>query len=105
MGELPIRKMTQKYARNEDQPLDQDYHKLVFLLAEGKIRCDFHREPGKISYPSLMFWKEDNNLRLEESTRRGGPVPTAQQVARLLSGGRKRTTSAPGAPLSGRRRA
>merc|ERR1711904_558061 len=84
MGDIPVRKMTQKYARNPDIPLDQDYHKIVFLLAEGKIRVDYHREPGKITYHSITFWKEDNNLRPEDSHRKGAPTPTAQQVTRLL---------------------
>jgi len=84
MGDIPVRKMTQKYARNPEIPVDQDYHKIVFLLAEGKIRVDYHREPGKITYHSITFWKEDNNLRPEESHRKVAPMPTAQQVTRLL---------------------
>jgi len=92
MGDIPVRKMTQKYARNPEIPLDQDYHKIVFLLAEGKIRVDYHREPGKITYHSITFWKDDNDnnkLRYEtrspeDSHRKGQPMPTAQQVTKLL---------------------
>lgn len=81
MGEIPIRKMTQKYARNPDIPPDEDYNKICFFLAEGKIRIDFHREPGKLTFLSITYVSEDGTLR---RLPREGPQPTQAQAQKLL---------------------
>eukprot|EP00931_Biecheleriopsis_adriatica_P115263 TRINITY_DN91078_c0_g1_i1.p1 TRINITY_DN91078_c0_g1~~TRINITY_DN91078_c0_g1_i1.p1 ORF type:complete len:918 (+),score=248.51 TRINITY_DN91078_c0_g1_i1:55-2754(+) len=95
MGEVPIRKMTQKYARNPDVPAEEDIYKICFFLTEqtttstytstGKIRVDYHREPGQLTFRTATYYNEDGNLR-----RRGGPgqkdlpQPTQAQAQKLL---------------------
>merc|ERR1719247_1168754 len=81
MGEVPIRKMTQKYARNPDVPPDEDKHKICYFLAEGKIRVDYHREPGKLTFVSITYKNEDGNLRRLPPN---APQPTHQQAMQLL---------------------
>jgi len=81
MGEVPIRKMTQKFARNPAVPPDEDFHKICYFLAEGKLRVDFHREPGKLTYRSITYVNEDGTLRRNP---RSLPQPTHAQAQRLL---------------------
>mmetsp|Transcript_9290 Transcript_9290/g.29558 ORF Transcript_9290/g.29558 Transcript_9290/m.29558 type:complete len:853 (-) Transcript_9290:431-2989(-) len=81
MGEVPIRKMTQKYARNPATPPDEDFHKICYFLAEGKIRVDFHREPGKLTFRSDTYVNEDGTLR---RLPRSNPQPTHAQAQKLL---------------------
>jgi ornithine--oxo-acid transaminase len=45
--------MTQKYARNPEIPLDQDYHKIVFLLAEAENYINIENEFGAHNYHPL----------------------------------------------------
>merc|ERR1712050_71794 len=73
--------MTQKYARNPEVPCDEDFHKICFFLAEGKIRVDSHREPGKLTFKSITYVNEDGNLR---RLPRNMPQPTHQQAQKLL---------------------
>merc|ERR1719198_1181029 len=84
MGEVPIRKMTQKYAPGENVAPEEEFsnfHKICYFLAEQKIRVDYHREPGKLTYKSITYVSEDGNLR---RLPRNMPQPTAQQVSKLL---------------------
>jgi len=81
MGEVPIRKMTQKYGRNQDVPPDEDYHKVCYFLADGKIRVDYHREPGKLTYRSVTYINEDGVLRRLPRTAQ---QPTHAQTTKLL---------------------
>jgi len=82
MGEVPIRKMTQKYSRNPAVPPDEDFHKICYLLADGKIRVDFHREPGKLTFRSVLYQlTEDGTLRRHP---RNMPQPTHAQAQKLL---------------------
>jgi len=81
MGEVPIRKMTQKYARNSQVPPDEDFHKICYFLAEGKIRVDYHREPGQLTFKTVTYVNEDGNLY---SLPRNGTQPTQQEAQRLL---------------------
>lgn len=81
MGEIPIRKMTQKFAKNSALPPDEDFHKISYFMAEGKIRVDYHREPGKLTFNSITYVHEDGNLyRLPRSAQQ----PTPAQVTKLL---------------------
>jgi len=80
-GEVPIRKMTQKYARSPELPPDEDISKICYFIAEGKIRVDYHREPGKLTYKSITYVNEDNNLK---RLPRSSPQPTQGQVAKLI---------------------
>jgi hypothetical protein len=80
--EVPIRKMTRKYARNPDLTPDQDIHKICYFLAEGKIRVDYHREPGKLTFNQVLYVVEDGNLRVEKP--KTWPQPTAAQAQKLM---------------------
>jgi hypothetical protein len=80
-NELPIRKMTQKYARNPNVPPDEDKHKICYFLAESKIRVDYHREPGKLTFLSITYKIGDGDLKRIPST---APQPTPQQAMQLL---------------------
>eukprot|EP00929_Paragymnodinium_shiwhaense_P051937 TRINITY_DN2605_c0_g1_i1.p1 TRINITY_DN2605_c0_g1~~TRINITY_DN2605_c0_g1_i1.p1 ORF type:complete len:842 (+),score=224.22 TRINITY_DN2605_c0_g1_i1:100-2625(+) len=80
-GDIPIRKMTQKYARTPEIEADDDIYKVCFFIAEGKIRVDYHREPGKLTYKTIMYLLEDGSLvRIPRSL----PQPTQLQVTKLL---------------------
>jgi len=81
MGELPIRKMTRKYARNPAVPPDADIHKICFFLTEGRIRVDMHREPGKLTFKSTTYVNEDGTPR---QLPKDGPQPTQAEAQRLL---------------------
>ncbi|CAD7971031.1 unnamed protein product [Amoebophrya sp. A120] len=71
IGELAIIKMTLKYSRRGEQEMKPgfaqeptpDYHKIVFYVSEGKIRADLHGPRSKIVDESLVYIKEDNQLR------------------------------------------
>merc|ERR1719265_1612024 len=82
MGDVPIRKMTQKYRRNPDVPPDEDKYKICYFLAEGTIRVDYHREPGKLTFLSITYKNEDGNLRRLGAPN--APQPTHQQAMQLL---------------------
>eukprot|EP00928_Gymnodinium_smaydae_P033213 TRINITY_DN23848_c0_g6_i1.p1 TRINITY_DN23848_c0_g6~~TRINITY_DN23848_c0_g6_i1.p1 ORF type:complete len:845 (+),score=178.18 TRINITY_DN23848_c0_g6_i1:58-2592(+) len=79
-GDIPIRKMTQKFARDVDVPPDEDIHKICFFLAEGQIRVDYHREPGKLTYRSILYTIEDNTLKAPKNY----PPPNSKEVEKLL---------------------
>mmetsp|Transcript_36122 Transcript_36122/g.81720 ORF Transcript_36122/g.81720 Transcript_36122/m.81720 type:complete len:855 (+) Transcript_36122:52-2616(+) len=80
-GEIPIRKMSEKFERNPEVPCDEDIYKICYFLAEGKIRVDYHREPGRLTYNSITYLNEDGNLiRLP----RTGPQPTPVEASKLL---------------------
>ncbi|CAE7206292.1 drc7 [Symbiodinium natans] len=91
VGEVPIKKMTQKYARNPEVPAEEDIAKISFYLSEqtstsiysstGKIRVDYHREPGSLTFRQVMYHYEDGNLRRRPSSL---PQPTQVQVHKLL---------------------
>ncbi|CEM23237.1 unnamed protein product [Vitrella brassicaformis CCMP3155] len=88
-GELPIRKMTQKFARKPDVLAEQDVQKLVFYLSQGKVCVYFHTDPGRVVTPSLMFQKVDSVMKLDEDYlrfKKGPPIPlpAPQQIQKLL---------------------
>jgi len=83
MGEVSIRKMTQKFSRNPDVPPEEDFYKICYFLAEGKIRVDYHREPGKITYKSVTYQNEDGNLVILPKSPNN--VPTQAEVQKLLA--------------------
>lgn len=82
MGDVPIRKMTQKFARNPAVPPEEDIAKICYFLVDGKIRVDYHREPGKLTFLSILYFNEDGNLRRLHP--RNAPQPTPQQAMKLL---------------------
>jgi hypothetical protein len=82
IGEVPIRKMVRKYDKDPSSKEPQ-YQKIVFMVAEGKVRVDYHCEPGMVTFHRLILWKDENKLKVEQPTT-DAPIPTAQQLNRLL---------------------
>merc|ERR1712087_609378 len=80
-GEVPIKKMTQKYGRDPSVPAEEDIHKLCYFVHAGKIRVDYHREPGKLTYRSITYTYEDNTLKAPKSM----PQPNFQEVQKLMN--------------------
>ena len=37
---------TERYSRTPGVHPDEDIHKICFFIFDGKIRVDYHREPG-----------------------------------------------------------
>merc|ERR1712135_193059 len=60
---IPIRKMTEKFARNPVKPADEDFYKICYFMAEGKIRVDYHREEGKLTFKSVTYVQEGDKIR------------------------------------------
>lgn len=56
-GELAIKKMTEKFARNAAVPADADARKRTFDVQEGTIRVHFHYATGKITAGSRVYSK------------------------------------------------
>lgn len=91
VGEVPIKKMTEKFRRNPEVPADEDIAKISFYLTEqsstsiysstGKIRVDYHREPGSLTFRQCMYHYEDGNLRRRPANL---PQPTQAEVHKLL---------------------
>jgi len=89
-GEVPIRKMTQKFRRDPSLPIEQDFAKIVYLVRDNCIRVDFHCEGSKITHRSLTFVKNDNNgmemqTPLWLDNYPDWVMPSAQQVQQLLA--------------------
>jgi hypothetical protein len=49
---LPIRKMTEKFARNPALDADSDVAKRVYYLTEGRLRVDYHFGTNRITNSS-----------------------------------------------------
>ncbi|CAJ1401716.1 unnamed protein product [Effrenium voratum] len=90
VGEVPIKKMTEKYARNPEVPAEEDIAKISFYLTEqqnssiystGKIRVDYHREPGSLTFRQCMYHYKDGNLNRVPASM---PQPTQAQVHKLM---------------------
>lgn len=55
---LPVKKMTEKYARNPDMPADMDVAKQAFYVADGKILVQYHHGEGRLTAGYLLFHKD-----------------------------------------------
>jgi hypothetical protein len=58
LGDLPIKKMCQKYERNPDVPADDDIRKRTFFVSEGQIRCIFHYAEGRVTASRRLYYKD-----------------------------------------------
>ncbi|CAJ1441172.1 unnamed protein product [Effrenium voratum] len=92
VGEVPIKKMTEKYARNPEVPAEEDIAKISFYLTEqqnssiystGKIRVDYHREPGSLTFRQCMYHYKDGNLNRVPASM---PQPTQVRIANAQLG-------------------
>lgn len=56
-GELAIKKMKEKFARNSALAADDDARKKTYNVQEGNIRVNFHYATGKITAGSRVYFK------------------------------------------------
>ncbi|DBA04465.1 TPA: hypothetical protein N0F65_010061 [Lagenidium giganteum] len=59
-GELAIKKMTEKFARNPSVDANDDPRKKTYNVQEGNIRVNFHYATGKITAGSRVYHKAPN---------------------------------------------
>lgn len=58
---LPIRKMTEKFARCHEKDSEEDIAKRVFYLADDQIRVEFHNADNRITNSSRIFHKDGHS--------------------------------------------
>eukprot|EP00921_Rhytidocystis_pertsovi_P024972 GHVQ01040251.1.p1 GENE.GHVQ01040251.1~~GHVQ01040251.1.p1 ORF type:complete len:306 (+),score=58.57 GHVQ01040251.1:265-1182(+) len=80
--------MSEKFDRNQKLPPHEDIRKISYLMSSGEIRIDFHRVPGHIIAPSILFKKVDSSYRIDEEylrhkDKQSQPTMTAQQIVGL----------------------
>ncbi|OQR89593.1 hypothetical protein ACHHYP_06188 [Achlya hypogyna] len=59
-GELTVRRMAEKFARNTARDADEDARKRTYNVREGTIRVQFHYASGKITSASRVYSKAPN---------------------------------------------
>ncbi|RLN66263.1 hypothetical protein BBJ29_006432 [Phytophthora kernoviae] len=59
-GEIAIKKMKEKFARNPTLLADEDQRKRAYNIHEGSIRVYFHYATGKITAGSRVYFKAPN---------------------------------------------
>ncbi|KAG7400563.1 hypothetical protein PHYBOEH_005086 [Phytophthora boehmeriae] len=59
-GEIAIKKMKEKFARNPSLVADEDQRKRAYNIHEGSIRVYFHYATGKITAGSRVYFKAPN---------------------------------------------
>lgn len=60
--EAPVRKVTEKFARNPRKPASQDVRKRTYFISEGTIRLDYHYSSRAITASSLTLDKQDKQI-------------------------------------------
>eukprot|EP00955_Chlamydomonas_euryale_P064515 359006-Chlamydomonas_euryale.AAC.3 len=77
---LPIRKMTEKYARNKEKDADEDVAKMVFYLTEGRIRLEYHFGEDRITNSSRMYHKSGQSqiVQVRKRCRHGKHASTRE---------------------------
>lgn len=60
-GPLPVRKVTEKYARNLSIPSETDVRKRTHLLAESAVRLDYHYGPAYITSSRVTIDKDEKD--------------------------------------------
>ena len=63
-GELPIVKMTEKFARSPDKPAELDEARRTFLLEDQAIQVQYHHAPGRITASSRLYTKHNSGVEL-----------------------------------------
>ena len=71
-GELVVQKMTQKFARNDAKPADQDVAKRTFYVQEGSIRTLYHYAEGRITRATKRHIKDRHGAPGSSSAAGGG---------------------------------
>ncbi|OQR93206.1 hypothetical protein THRCLA_22330 [Thraustotheca clavata] len=59
-GELTVRKMSEKFARNTLKDADEDARKRTYNAREGTIQVQYHYREGKITSASRVYHKAPN---------------------------------------------
>lgn len=58
---IPIKKMTEKFARNPVVDSEKDIAKRVFYLSDDRIRVEFHKHEDRITNSSRIFHKDGHS--------------------------------------------
>nr|CEL65503.1 TPA: Coiled-coil domain-containing protein 135 [Neospora caninum Liverpool] len=89
-GLMPIVRMSEKFARDPDKEASGDEYKIVYLLAEDRVRVSFHHAEGAILQSVLMLKRKQATLEVDEEymafiqtfKRR---FPTQKEIHRYLT--------------------
>lgn len=78
--EYPIRKLTEKYARNSAVPAESDVAKRTHFLTANTIRLDFHLGDHHITHSVHVL---DKNDKLEQSETEGRQIGSVGSLLRV----------------------
>jgi len=78
--EFPIRKLTEKYARNPSVPAEADIAKRTHFLTNNTIRLDFHLADHHITHSTHLLDKADKLELAETEGRQVGSVGSLLRV-------------------------
>ncbi|GLI65995.1 hypothetical protein VaNZ11_009689 [Volvox africanus] len=83
---LPIRKMTEKFARNPSLDADSDVAKRVYYLTEGRMRVDYHFGTNRITNSSRSFTKDGQSqiVQVDPLAPRPQPAALLEEYSALL---------------------
>ncbi|GFR42728.1 hypothetical protein Agub_g3646 [Astrephomene gubernaculifera] len=83
---LPIRKMTEKFARNPAVDADSDVAKRVYYLTEGRLRVDYHFGTNRITNSSRSFTKDGQSqiVQVDPLAPRPQPAALLEEYSALL---------------------
>jgi len=78
--DYPIRKLTEKYARNRTKKAEEDIQKRTHFLTQHTIRLDFHYGDNHITHSVHLL---DKNDKLEQSETEGRQVGSQGYLLRV----------------------
>ncbi|GMH37248.1 hypothetical protein BSKO_05121 [Bryopsis sp. KO-2023] len=83
---LPIRKMTEKFARNPEVDSEEDVAKRVFYLSEDQIRIEFHYGKDRVTNSGRVFHKDGHShiVQVDPLAPRLQPSFLLEEYQRLL---------------------
>ncbi|EFJ52641.1 hypothetical protein VOLCADRAFT_102618 [Volvox carteri f. nagariensis] len=83
---LPIRKMTEKFARNPALSADVDVAKRVYYLTEGRMRVEYHFGTNRITNSSRSFTKDGQSqiVQVDPLAPRPQPAALLEEYSALL---------------------
>jgi len=88
MTEISVRKITEKFARDEAVPAAENVRKRTHFLTEGRIRLDFHYGAEQITSSQLLFDKNSESCQGHHMIPHWKPPSTSsvrEQLQMLLS--------------------
>jgi len=76
--DLTIRKLTEKFTRNEGVDAEADVAKRTYLQNAGQIRIDYHYGPGRVTSSSRVYSKDGSSTLQQVDPF--APLPKKQQL-------------------------